>query len=409
MNTRWILPLLAVLANAGSLHSGIRISREGEPFLAAPAVSGARALGMGGITSVTSRGIGGLSGNPAGLCLEGPRLAVDFSLPFLVRSGYGESGAKFEDSALLDFHDLSSVPASMPRLALAVPLTRKRPGTVLGLAFRHFYNWNFNREWAFRHIYHSFDMDIHEEFATRGLFNTLTSGLGLSLTSSWSVGILFHVPVRPRLRTEHSQTSRNHQPPGNEQEWSEISTVSLSASSFWTLGTIIRVKDRLDLSLGFQTPHRIDFVLYDDWFTDRWKMPETVDFGVSVRPLKSLLIAAEIQSRPWHALTINGRHPEGMPGGLSCRLGLEGGRRLFWRIGAARDPLPIDPDNDGKPVIARMITAGLGLRFSTFQLDMAGSLQWASCPDPDALNSERYQMRQGRFLVSLTAGFPRPE
>ncbi|HHS12871.1 MAG TPA: hypothetical protein ENN03_03770 [bacterium] len=409
MKKRWILPLLAVLANTGSSHSGIRISREAEPFLAAPAVSGARALGMGGITSVTSRGIDGLSGNPAGLCLEGPNLAVDFSFPFLVRSGYGESDVKFEDYTRLDFHDLSSSPPGMPRLAIAVPLIRTRPRPVLGLAFRHFYNWNFSREWTFRYVYSTFDTNIHEKFETRGLFNTFTSGLGLSLTPSWSAGVLFHVPVRPRLQIEHSQTSRNHQLPYNQQEWSEKYTIALSASSFWALGTIIRVKDRLALSLGFQTPHRIEFLLHDGWFTDRWKMPETVDFGLSVRPLKSLLIAAEIQSRPWHALTINGRHPESMPGGVSFRLGLEGGSRRFWRIGAARDPLPIDPDNDGKPVISRMITVGLGLRSSTFQLDMAGSLQWASYPDPDALNNGRYQMRQGRFLVSLTAGFPRRE
>ncbi len=348
----------------------ICLSQEGmEAIDAVPKTGGTRSLSMGGITIATNQGVEALNGNPGGLALlNGIQISIGGSIQIFGKSDFDYNGysSKFKTSCKLSKIGVA-FPITIPNISLKV---------TGALGYRRFYDWIRKKviEEKWFDDYYKKTIVHKEKIKTKGLMNTLSLGLGKAISEKYFFGISINFPVQKVYKMETESESRY---PDETYKYNFKQEWDVMAKHFIQFGGIFKVSSKLSIGVSFLMNH--GFVIYSDEFDYQyeWEIPTTIDFGIAYRWKPNLLLAAEIQSRPWESWRINNLPIGGVDSGNAYRFGLEYGKTNQFRAGYALDRLPLLDAKD-HPVDIHNLTGGIGYQLNCFVLDLGVSYQFVT-------------------------------
>jgi len=339
---------------------------------AAPQIVSTRNLSMGGVYIATSRGIDALNGNPGGLALV---TTSQVSIGARTRySGKSDFSKKFYKSR--SAHSSKFVPNfKLQHIGFVLPLPSPNNSSklVATVGYRNYYDWQRKEVRKTEWEYSGNDYIVNDSFISKGLMDVFTLGFGATITDKWSFGILLHLPVCKGL--ESSYKTKNIYPEEiftthYEENW------DVSAGGFFHLGSIFKLSDRLTIGVSCPLMHRFT-IHYNREYKEKWKMPGTLDIGIDYRLHPNLLLAGEIQNRPWEDYRIDNLPIADVKSGNVYRLGFEYGRLIQFRGGIAIDRLPlIDVDEHG--VNLKILAAGVGYQHGNWAIDSGLSYKFAT-------------------------------
>lgn len=351
---------------------------------AAPKLGSTRTLSMGGVHIPTNGGIDALSGNPGGLPLiNGAQLSVSGRVRLLGKSDFDEEF--YEDfwqkrrSGFTRSYRLTNVGLVFP---ITIPTTSVKLVTAVG--YRSFYDWQRKEfaegEWE-SSVYNGLTT-YERSYRTKGLMDLLSLGLGTTISEKWSFGMSINIPLRERYETEYEGETIY---PDGGYDYYRRERWDVSAGNFLHFGGIFQITPKLTVGISCPFVHKFTIrngmVTYR-WSHDgqersyeidgkyKWRIPGTFDLGIAYQLRPDLLLAGEIQNRPWEEIRINGLQIDGVKSGNAYRVGLEYGDTILYRIGFALDRLPIlDADDHGVDI--KNATAGIGFQLKQWTLDAA--------------------------------------
>ncbi|MBN2031431.1 hypothetical protein JW824_14450 [bacterium] len=308
---------------------------------AAPKFGNTRALSMGGVTIASGTGADAFSGNPGGLArINETRIFISGGLQLWGRMRYDHSL-----KPLFQFHDFGIVfPSSSSNQTVSF---------AGAIGYRSFYDCD-------RKMKRSYYTNT-----TTGLVDVLSMGAGAYLFNVASFGVMLHVPVR----TTYIYKSETVYYTNYEYKR------DVSSSVIVQFGGIVDLTSRWLVGFSYLLGHsyRMSGLNYN--YSEDREIPWTCDFGTAYRLKPDLLIAADIQNRPWERVRINDQKINNVKSGNAYRIGIEWGNRPVFRAGYALDILPI-LDAEGNPVDINNLTAGLGFKFSILVIDLGLSYQF---------------------------------
>jgi len=351
-----------------------------EAIDAAPKAGGTRAHSMGGVTIATNHGIDALYGNPGGLAIiKGLQISI---------SGLGQiSGASyFEEMFYRNRKEYYDTDFKFQSIGFALPITIPKTSIKLAwsVGYRRFYDWNRKQTVESEINYNDGNiLKTTTTYKTQGLFNVLSIGLGTNISERLYLGMSINVPCCKTYKTKLESIYRYNKSLIQE-EW------DVHASNLIQLGSIFQVTSRLTFGVSCLITHKFviqngnlksiynNSISYDRIDNkDEWKIPSTIDFGISYQLKLNLLLAADIQSRPWENIRINDLPIDDVKNGNAYRFGLEYVNRIQFRGGFALDRLPL-LDTYKNPVNIKEITAGIGFQFSHVNVDFGASYKYTT-------------------------------
>ncbi len=311
---------------------------------AAPKFGNARTLSMGGVTIASGAGADAFCGNPGGL-------ARTSNIQIFVSSGLQLWGRTRYDNLLKSLYQLKNFGIVFPS-----SLSNKNISFSGAIGYRSFYDCD-------RKIKESYDRIIK----TTGLVDVLSLGIGVRFSTVGSFGLLLHIPVR----TTYTEKSISYYYDIDDK-------YDVSSSMIVQFGGIIDLTPKWLIGFSCLLNHSYRIEWGFDWginYSEKREIPWTCDFGMAYRIKPDLLIAADIQNRPWERLRINDQKIAGVKSGNTYRIGIESGSQPMVRAGYALDILPIT-HADNEPVDMNNLTAGLGYRWRFFMIDGGFSYQF---------------------------------
>ncbi len=315
---------------------------------AAPKFGSTRALSMGGVTIASGAGADAFSGNPGGL-------ARTDEIQIFTTSAVQVWGKTRSDYLLKPLYQLKNGGIVFPLLP-----SNRNISFAGAIGYRSFYDC---------------DRKMKSEYytnASTGLVDVLSMGVGVALSKVGSFGLLFHVPVR---------TTYTYQWETIYYEYEHIYEGDVSSSTIIQFGGIIDLTSKWLIGFTSLLNHNYSVDVWDihypefTLYSEKLEMVWTCDFGMAYSLKPDLLIAADIQSRPWERVRVNGQKISDMKSGNAYRIGIEWGHQPVVRAGYALDILPI-LDSEGDPVDMNQVAAGLGFRFSMLMIDLGLSYQF---------------------------------
>ena len=357
-----------------------------EPTDAAPQIVSTRSLSMGGVYIATNQGIDALNGNPGGLALV---TTAQVSKGARVRL-YGKSDFKKEFYDFYTEHSSRFVPDfKLQHIGFVFPLSSPNNSSklVAAASYRNYYDWQRKEVKKSEREDPENDSIIKYERIdiSKGLMDVFSLGLGTTISERWSFGISLHLPARKGLESRY-KTKHIHP----EEIFTNNSKASwdVSAGGFFHLGSIFQLSDRLAVGVSCPLMHR--FTIHHS--KEEWRIPGTFDFGIAYRLQPDLLLAGEIQNRPWEDIRINDLPIADVESGNAYRLGLEYGRQIQLRCGFTLDRLPIlDADDHG--VDLKIFSVGLGFQKEDWIVDSGLSYKFATFQNNRWMDTGDYLIR----------------
>lgn len=381
MNTRRIRFFALLCAASACALCAEEVTR------AIPRTGSHRAFAMGGAFIAFDTGVNALYGNPAGLA-EGGEAEIFIGHHWQVHKtmqyeddyyndSFGVTEIEYKPVQKLNYIGISLVKASADSSFWF--------GGAVG--YGPFYNWRCTRHAASRFIYDAGEIErtLTEE-DTYGLFDVIQFGFGLSAGTRGSVGVTINTPFMPRFKTERhykwEYISGNFYEINKEHD---SNSDKVSTNPFLRVGGMLHVSSRISVGVLWNQSHRYEYS------EEKRIFPATVNFGVAVTPVRDLLIAVDLESRPWGKVKINDLYLSDAESGTAWRFGLEYGTRTKIRAGYAWDILPI-LDMDDLAVHMQSLSCGLEHRLGRVRLDLAARRRFAT-----------YQASEHRWRISEDA------
>ncbi|MCJ7811731.1 hypothetical protein MUP95_00210 [bacterium] len=309
---------------------------------AAPKFGNARTLSMGGVTIAAGFGADAFCGNPGGL-------ARTDDIQIFVSSGLQLWGRTRYDDLLKPLYQLKNFGFMFPTHTFNDNIS-----FVGAIGYRSFYDCD-------RKIENGYHTD-----KTTGLVDVLSMGVGVRFSTVGSFGLLLHIPVR----TTYTFQSISYY-------GAYVDKRDVSSSMIVQLGGIIDLTPKwlIGFSCLLNHSYRFDYWEWGTNYSEKRSMPWTCDFGIAYRIKPDLLIAADIQNRPWERVRVNGQKIGGVKSGNAYRIGIESGSQPVVRAGYALDNLP-RTDAEGESVDMNNLTVGLGYQWQFFMIDLGLSYQF---------------------------------
>ena len=380
-----------------------------EALDAAPKTGGTRALSMGGVYIATNQGIDALSGNPGGLALlDGIQISVTGSVQIYGKSDFDDTYYSYYIAYSSKFEPLFK----FTNIGIAVPITIPKASIKLAGAagYRRFYDWSRRKVVEKEYDYYENGI-VHskETYKTHGLINVLSLGIGTTMSKKWSFGFSVNFPIWKNYENESeiNDIYSDKIYKSNTQEERNV-----SADCFIQLGGILQVTSKLAAGVSCLMKHGFtlqnvkrkshyngDVYSYEIDDKNKWEIPGTIDFGISYKLRPNLLLAADIQSRPWENIRINDLPIDDVKNGNVYRFGLEFERKVLFRAGFSWERLPL-LDADEHPVDLKNTTAGIGYQSKDFILDLGLSYKFVTFETQRWGEKWKYHIRE--FVIHTT-------
>jgi len=298
---------------------------------------------MGGVTIAAGAGVDAFCGNPGGL-------ARTNDIQIFITNGLQLWGRTRYDGLLKPLYQLKNFGVVFPFLS-----SKGNISFAGAIGYHSFYDCD-------RKIRESYDMT----FKWIGLVDVLSMGVGVRFSNVGSFGLLVHIPVRAKYAYQFI----SHDDVDGDQ-------YDVSSSRIVQFGGIIDLTSKWLVGFSCLLNHSyiINYTSMGIYYPEKREMSWTCDFGIAYRIKPDLLIAADIQNRPWERVRVNGQKIEGVKSGNAYRIGIECGSQPMVRAGYALDILP-ETDADNEPVDMNNFTAGLGFQWQFFMIDGGFSYQF---------------------------------
>lgn len=327
---------------------------------ALPQTGSHRAFAMGGTFIAFDTGVNALFGNPAGLpdghCCEiliGHYWQIHKTMQF--KDSYYSMWNGSRDISYKPVQRFNYVGVSFQTASADSQI---QLGGAIG--FSSFYNW---RSARYEDQELGSSLSRTEEHIN-GLYDLFGCGFGISSGGIGAIGIsVSHPFLKQYVYKYHYEHTYSYA--------GEIQTVSdhykniqkVSAQTILRIGGMMHVTP--DISLGLLWNRSYSYKIEDQ----KRVFPGTLNFGIACRPAPDLLIAADLESRPWSKVKINDEYIGNAQSGTAYRFGAEYGEKFTVRAGYARDILPVLDINDHS-VSLNDITFGIGWKANTFIVDV---------------------------------------
>lgn len=312
---------------------------------AAPKFGNTRTLSMGGVTIASGSGIDAFSGNPGGL-------ARIRDIQISITSGLQIWG-KRDEKTLKPFYQLKNAGIVFP-----FSISHQNISFAGAIGYRSFYNCD-------RKIKRSYYTNT-----TTGLVDVFSMGFGIHFSSIGSLGMILHIPVKKTYAYQWESYYYRYEFAGDVTSSKIIQFGGIiDMTSKWMIGFSCLMNHNFTINthdIGYP-----EYLLY----SEKREMPWTCDFGIAYKASPNLLIAADIQNRPWEHMRINDQKISDVKSGNAYRIGIEWGHEPIFRAGYARDILPAI-DSEGDPVDINNLTIGLGFPLSLLVIDVGFSYQF---------------------------------
>ena len=353
-----------------------------------PQFGGTSTFSMGGVYTSTNQGVEALSGNPAGLALlDGAQFLVGGRLGVTGKICYEDD--YYEDVGYDDYSRKFGITPKLLNLGVAFPLTLPNSSQKLvgAVGYRSFYDWATNINIETKREDYSGQTLREATYKTHGLINTLSFGIGTTFSEKYSIGMSFNLPILKGFKYESESEIKTA---SDKSSYDYEEELDVSGGSFIQFGGIAQITTELTVGLSYTLSHKFEFddgkwKENDDGSKDNGKISDNTKFeipslyslGISYKVSPDLLIAAEIQNRPWEDYEIDNENPVDSESGSAYRFGLEYGTDVLFRAGFAIERTPlIDADMD--PVNMKVLTGGIGYRTTDYLIDFGAAYRFTT-------------------------------
>ena len=393
--------------------------------IAAPTLGSTRSFAMGGVFSATNSGVEALTGNPAGLVFcNGSQILASARMRMS-----GNDGADSDYYKVIGFQDYSrqyQPGFKLGNLGIAFPISLPENGSrIIGaIGYRSYYDLSYKQEEEFESIVGGDQYSTTYE--QMGMLNVMTFGAGFQVNEQFNLGVVFNLPMFSGYELEVHQDVRFSQNSQIGQTYTE--TADVSGNGFLHLGAMFNVTPRLVLGATYTFGHKYE--LNDEEWTNtdqygrggidtqkgdyediEFEVPSYWSLGASYLVSPNLLVAAELQNRPWEDFEINNYDLSSVTeSGTTWRVGAELGREVKFRVGYYSDSEPLlDADKDG--VSKSGFTGGLGLTSGSLNVDLGLVFQrmqydiiYTTSYSPEPVDAE-YNETELLIYATLSYGF----
>jgi hypothetical protein len=261
------------------------------------------------------------------------------------------------------------------------------------IGFSPFYNWKSTRFFKSDYSYVSGTSEIiyssiEAEEKIVGLYDLLCIGIGFSWESIGAIGASLNYPVRKQYEYEsHSIYVNERNGDRKISEYNYKNSENVSADQFLRIGGILHISSRFSLGILWMQAHRYSISDQEREF------PGTINFGIAYRIFPRLLLAFDIQSRPWEKVKIENEYLATAKNGNAYRFGVEYENKIILRAGYGLDILPIT-DSDENIVELNDITLGIGYKSKHFVLDIGTRYRFTTYKVEKWANIYDYNIRE---------------
>jgi len=354
---------------------------------------GARSMGLANIYTVTSSGVDGLVGNPAGLTILNGSM-ISFHGRALITGKADWDDAYYQDMYSNQDISYSSGLKFYPKvmnLAVAFPVQfgssdREWVGAI---GYRNFYDISAKEKTEIS-LANLTGSGTETTNTQKGLLNYLTLAMAGKLKENVSLGVSMNLPFVKGYKLEEKQVSEDYTD-SYKEEW------KISGGTFLQVGGLWNATDKLDVGASVVLGHSYKIkngkwtrVTNDNSTSGtmntvaKVEMPMNLAVGAYYYLNPSLGLLVEYQTRPWEEVVSS------LESGHALRIGVEYQSSLSLRAGFEIDRIPqVDYMMDG--VNARTVTVGVG--YQTGNLILDGALAYRSAAFDDKINDKVYEYK----------------
>ena len=331
-----------------------------------------RSMAMGKTAITTARGSSAIFSNPSILAtFSEPEVQIGGKLLYGTITDETVTAGGFYDS-----YD-AQYPVFPNRSYLAFAVPYQLPDAQLKLVLGFGYQRNEGTKWESTAVWHRAEgaerrganirVTSESTYRRRGDLSTLTPGVALNFQDRYYLGATVNRTIGAIISTSETKSSDHHRKDDAEREQSAL---------FLRLGAFAELTPELSAGLMYRPEFDWEFgetisktyrdgELDTDRDTDRIEltMPAMWGIGVEYEASPELIVAAEVQYRPFSDLQWSEDLADQpiIDDGFNVAVGAEYlGFDYPMRIGAFRDLIPFVDENDTDPVELIGLTAGVG-------------------------------------------------
>jgi hypothetical protein len=252
---------------------------------------------------------------------------------------------------------------------------------------------------------------------THGGLNTLSPAVAVSIDAGAFFGMAFSKSILGR-DSKDIDYEYSYEVPGYQlatERWE-----ATGSANFITLGAGVEITSEMYVGamyrMGFELEfddvetyqERIDGEEWtDDLIDSEYEIPPYFGMGAIYEINRDILLAAEIQTRPYSDIEHDGRDNRGIDDGLCYRFGAELQNSLMaFRAGFFSDAIEAtdDPYSEKDPKHLMGVTGGVGFESGDMVFDFFGEYSWWSWENERSVGGDdlKFDYRENLFEFGMT-------